>query len=153
MTKLLPYATYQNSGADMGQQPGAAPNGAQMQGNPASAQAAQDQGNYPPGPQVGGAAQVLGVTPATHDQISRGNVPLNAVPTSGVAQQTGTDSLLAQIARGQVSLNQTNYGQPVQVPKEAGTGPQGQPFAQLQPLPSQAGSSITVAAAPNYIGD
>jgi hypothetical protein len=157
MTNLLPFPNAAQTAGDIAQAAGSAPLGSgAMQGNPKdTSDRVSTGGGYDtlPGPQVGGAGQTLGTTPATHDLISRGAVPLSAVPTSGVLQQTGTDSLLAQMSRGQVSLNQSNYGQPAQVPKEAGTGPQPQPTAQLQPLPSQAGSSITVGATPSYTGN
>jgi hypothetical protein len=150
MTKLLPYATIQNTAGENAITAGAAPNGSSMQGNPDAVNRAQDMGNYPPGPQVGGAGQTLSA-PLMHDTIARGGVPLNAQPSNLVQAAPGAQSLLALISSGQVSLNQSNYGQPVSVPV-GGNSPQAQ-NAQAQPQPTGAGSSVTVPAAPIYLGD
>lgn len=152
MTKLLPNPTIYQQGGDIAQSGGNAPVGSSMQGNPYDSASRQNTGVYPPGPQTGGATQTVN-GPLSHDQISRGNIPLNAVPTSGVVQQNGTDSLLAQIARGQVSLNQSNYGQPVSVPSVGGSSPQVQPNATPVPLPNGIASTLTVGAPATFIGD
>lgn len=153
MTKLLANPTiYQQSG-DLGQSAGTAPNGAQMTGNPSDTASRQNMGVYPPGPQVGSSAQTVN-SPLSHDQISRGNVPLNSVPSNLVNQQPGTQSLLALIASGQVSLNQSNYGQPVTVPPN-GAGGQASVVPSAEPQPQAAGiaSTITVGTSQQYVGD
>ena len=157
MTKLLPFATYQNSGACISPPPGAAPLGTgAMQGNPSCASYAQNDGQYPPQPLVGpnqGLANI-GTTPASHDLIARGHIPLNAVPSNQVNAQPGTQSLLALIATGQVSLNQTTYGQPASVGgRDSGTQYNAVVTATPQQQPAQDPSRVTVAAAPNYMGD
>lgn len=164
MTKLLPNPTIYQQGGDIAQSGGAAPtaqtglNGP-AQGAPQDSAARQNMGTYPPGPQVGGAAQTVN-GPLSHDQISRGNVPLNTAPTSGPAQGAaapsstfGTDSLLAQLARGQVILNQSTYGQPVSVPSVNGSSPQVQPNAIPQPIANGIASTLTVGAPATFIGD
>lgn len=121
MTKLLPYATIQNTAGEGAGAPGAAPGNtsiSQQQSNPQSSQYTPS-GNYPPAPQVGAAAQTLNA-PLAHDGMSRGNVPLNVQPTNLVTAGAGNDSLLAMIARGQVSLNQSNYGQPISASRDNG---------------------------------
>lgn len=156
MTKLLPGATaYNTSTGD----PSASPvPGGVMNGNP-DPNNDSEFGRYPPGPQTGGVAQTVN-SPLSHDQIARGNIPLNSAPTSGVAQgaatpgsTNGTDSLMAQMSRGQVSLNQSNYGQPVSVPAVGGSSPQVQPNAAPVPLPNGIASTLTVGAPATYIGD
>lgn len=136
MTKLLPYPTFQNTSGSNAAPAGAAPNGTAMQGNPDAATRAQDQGNYPPGPQIGGAGQTLNA-PLAHDTISRGGVPLNTQPSNLAAAAPGAQSLLALLSSGQASLNQSNYGQPTTQSAQ----------------PTGAGSAITVPAAPIYLGD
>jgi hypothetical protein len=109
MTLLLPAAP-NSTNAGM---PGAAPLGTSMQGNPSPANTVvQPELN---GPQ-NSAGQLL------HTQISAGNIPLNTQP-SNVAVVPGGDSLLAQMSRGQVSLNQSSYGQGATAPLAGNTGP------------------------------
>lgn len=159
MTILFGNAGFQETSGDVAQAPGAGPvpgAGNQMTGNPASAQS-QPFGNLVPAPQVGGVGQTLNA-PLVHDTISRGNVPLNAQPTNTVAaagNAVGADSLLAQIARGQVSLNQSNYGQGGFVPQNGGSSPQAQqPGAtNVQTVVTGPGSTLTVAAPANYVGN
>ena len=119
----------------------------------------QNMGVYPPGPQTGGATQTVN-SPLSHDQIARGNVPLNSAPTSGVAQGAvtpgstfGTDSLLAQMSRGQVILNQSTYGQPATVPAVNGSSPQVQPGAVPQPIANGIASTLTVGSPATFVGD
>ena len=87
--------------------PGAAPLGTQMQGNPNGASSAipvQDlSGNQ------NTSAQLLAT------QLSNGNVLHNSVPVN-VLSAPGTDSLLAQMSRGQVVLKDSTYGIAVQAP-------------------------------------
>lgn len=63
----------------------------------------------PPAPQNG-----TGVLAAT--QLANGNVPANAVQSGG-----GTDSVLAQMSRGQFSLARDSYGQASVAPNAGGT--------------------------------
>jgi len=93
--------------------PGAAPLGTQMQGNPNGASSAipvQDlSGNQ------NSSGQLLGT------QLANGNVLHNSVPTN-VNSAPGTDSLLAQMSRGQVILKDSTYGMAQFTPANAGTG-------------------------------
>lgn len=83
---------------------------------------------YPPAPQN---------TPsqALTTQMSNGNMPVETQPTNVVAAP-GLSSLLAQLATGEISLNQTNYGQ-AGVPLSVVTG---------------AASGVTIASPPVYSG-
>jgi hypothetical protein len=155
MTNFYGLAGIDHSSADIAAAPGAAPLGTgAMQGNPQTAQAAQVIGQYPPTPQVGGAGQALGITPAAHDLISRGAVPLSVVPTSGAVTAPGTDSLLAQIARGQVIFGQAAYGINHNVP-QGGDNPQTPlpNFGAPVPVFANPASSVTVANPANYTGN
>src|ERR1700735_4248390 len=93
--------------------PGAAPLGTQMQGNPNGAPSAipvQDlSGNQ------NSSGQLLGT------QLANGNVLHNSVPVN-VLSAPGTDSLLAQMSRGQVILKDSTYGLSQFVPANAGAG-------------------------------
>ena len=164
MTKLLPNPTIYQMGGDLAQNGAPAPtaqsglNGP-AQGNPYDSASRQNMGVYPPGPQTGGATQTVN-SPLSHDQIARGNVPLNSAPTSGVAQGAvtpgstfGTDSLLAQMSRGQVILNQSTYGQPATVPAVNGSSPQVQPGAVPQPIANGIASTLTVGSPATFVGD
>ena len=145
MTVLFGNAGFQNTAGDVASQPGLSPVGSTMQGNPV---AQQEAGAYVPAPQVGGSGQTLNA-PLAHDTISRGNVPLNAQPSNLVNAAPGTQSLLALMSTGQVSLNQTLYGSAAFAPASA-------PAGQLTPPPSVAtgpGSSITVASPAVYVGN
>jgi hypothetical protein len=149
MTKLLPFPTSEQLAGNGAGQPGAAPVGSTMQGNPQASQYTPF-GAKLPGPQVGGAGQTINA-PLAHDGMSRGNVPLNGQPSNTATVTPGGDSLLAQIARGQVSLNQSNYGQGTAVPRDS--GPQVQQAAEPQPIQTGPGSALVPASPPNYIGD
>src|SRR6266404_6015251 len=124
---LTPYET--NAGF-----PGAAPNGAQMQGNP----------NIPPGLP---AQNLPGNqnTPAQllPTQLSNGNISLNSVPTN-VLSAPGTDSLLAQMSRGQVVLTDSTYGMSQFIPGNAGAGNVNTPTA--QPVVTRVASGLTYPA-------
>src|SRR5271165_5937888 len=104
------FSTYEvNAGM-----PGAQPNGTQMQGNPGTP-------NGMPLPSLPGnqnPPQQL-----TGTQISAGNISANSVPTN-VSTQPGTDSLLAQMSRGQVILADSTYGQGGFIPSNGGVSPQ-----------------------------
>lgn len=150
MTKLLPYPTIQNTAADGAGAPGAAPNGAQMQGNPASSQFTPS-GNYPPQPITGGAGQTVN-SPLSHDQIARGNIPHNA-QASNVGGAPGNDSLMAAMSRGQVLLNQSTYGQGGFVPQNGGSSPQAQQPGAVNTVSQANGIASTLTTAPAPIGD
>lgn len=146
MTVLFPNGDLASTAADEPVVPGAAPQGSgAMQGNPAAAQLAPF-GVHPPAPQP---SPSVGL----HYQQSNGNVPSNAQPTN-VPLGAGNDSLLAQLSRGQLILNQSTYGQGGFVPANGATGPQssqgGQPQAQSIPLGTNA---INFATPANYVGN
>lgn len=146
----------QTANADVGQ-PGGAPVGSSMQGNPQET-SYKPFGAMVPAPQVGGVAQTVN-TPLSHDGIARGNVPVNAQPTNigtgAGAGGVGTDSLLAQLARGQVLLNQSTYGQGGFVPQNGGSSPQAQQPGAVNTVsqPNGIASTLTVAAPANYVGN
>jgi hypothetical protein len=144
MTNLLPYATIQNTAGEGAGAPGAAPVGATMQGNPQSSQFTPS-GNYLPGNQ--NAPQQLTAT-----QISAGNIVTSSVPTN-VNTQPGTDSLLAQMSRGQVIMADSTYGQSQFVPANGGAGqPPG--VAGAVPVSARTGNALTYPATQqNYTGN
>lgn len=115
MTNLLPYSTIQNTAGEGAGAPGGAPTpgtaGTLMTGNPQESQFTPS-GNYLPGNQ--NAPQQLTAT-----QISAGNICTNSVPTN-VLTAPGTDSLMAQMSRGQVMLGDSTYGQSQFAPGNAG---------------------------------
>jgi hypothetical protein len=123
MTNLLPYSTIQNTAGEGAGAPGAAPVGATMQGNPQSSQFTPS-GNYLPGNQ--NAPQQLTAT-----QMSSGNITTNSVPTN-VLTAPGTDSLLAQMSRGQVIMGDSTYGQSQFAP---GNSAQTNPLNAAGPVP------------------
>src|ERR1700679_1042560 len=92
--------------------PGAAPNGAQMQGNP------QTPSNLP-AQNLSGNQNTSAQLAAT--RLANGNVLHNSVPVN-VLSAPGTDSLLAQMSRGQVILKDSTYGLSQFVPANAGAG-------------------------------
>jgi hypothetical protein len=104
-SSFTPYET--NAGF-----PGAAPNGAQMQGNP------QTPSNLP-AQNLSGNQNTSAQLAAT--QLANGNVLHNSVPVN-VLSAPGTDSLLAQMSRGQVILKDSTYGLSQFVPANAGAG-------------------------------
>jgi hypothetical protein len=122
--------------------PGAAPLGAQMQGNP------QVPSNLPQQNLSGNqnAVQQLAAT-----QISNGNISTNSVPTN-VLSAPGTDSLLAQMSRGQVILKDSTYGIAQFTPGNAAPAP-GAPTA--QPVVTGPASGLTYPApgAQNHTGN
>jgi hypothetical protein len=136
MTNLLPYSTIQNTAGEGAGAPGAAPSGtAQMQGNPQSSQITPN-GNYQPGNQ--NAVQQLLST-----QISSGNISANSVPTN-VLTAPGTDSLLAQMSRGQVMLTDTTYGQSAFIPANGGASNPN--IAAATPVVTRVASGLTYPA-------
>jgi hypothetical protein len=87
-------------------------------------------GLYPPGPQVSPTQSLV-------DQLASGNIPLQTQPTN-VNQGPGNTSLLAQLGTGQISLNQTSYGQAI-----ASTNPT---------VVTGPASAVTVGTPPVYAG-
>jgi len=148
MTNFFANANFTNTGGDIAQSAGTAPLGTGlMQGNPSDTAARQNNGVYPPAPQCGtGAAGV----PDTASLIATGGIPVNAQPTNA-ATAPGTDSILAQIARGQLMLNQSTYGQGVTCP--AAGGQPVVPAATVQPLVSGPSANVTVGSFANYTGN
>lgn len=148
MTNLLPYATIQNTAGEGAGQPGGAPVGATMQGNPQESQFTPN-GNYQPGNQ--NAVQQL-----TGTQVSAGNISANSVPVN-VLTAPGTDSLLAQMSRGQVIMADSTYGQGGFVPSNGGASPQvPSPAANVtQPALARVASGLTYPApgAQNHTGN
>lgn len=137
MTNLLPYATIQNTSGEGAGAPGAAPLGTSMQGNPQSSQFTPS-GNYLPGNQ--NAVQQL-----TGTQLSSGNIVASSVPTN-VLTAPGTDSLLAQMSRGQVIMADSLYGQSQFAP---GNATQLNPInaATTVPVTARVGNVLTYPAA------
>jgi hypothetical protein len=149
MTNLYAPGDFtQTAGNDNGQ-PGGAPVGATMQGNPQES-SYKPYGAYPPAPQAGGAAQTVN-TPLSHHLMSTGAIPLQTHPTNA-AGPPGVDSLLAQLARGQLILNQSTYGQGSLTPANGGAGPQNVPAAQVVSIPVGIASTLNVANPPIYTG-
>lgn len=113
--------------------PGAAPNGALMQGNP-------NMPNGQPVQNLPGNQNCVQQLAAT--QISCGNISSNSVPTN-VLSAPGTDSLLAQLSRGQVILKDSTYGMAQFTPGNAAPAP-GAPTA--QPVVTGPASGLTYPA-------
>lgn len=126
--------------------PGAAPLGAQMQGNPAGAVDAVPEQNLSGNQNT--SAQLLAT------QISNGNISLNSIPVN-VNSAPGTDSLLAQIARGQVVLKDSTFGMSQFIPGNAGAGPAAVPAAAAIPVATGPASGLTYPApgAQNHTGN
>lgn len=137
--------------------PGAAPLGAQMQGNP-NPGGLQDNclGAEPGTPQNP-------VQQLTATQISSGLIPTNLQPTTtlqGVGLTTqganaGGDSLMAQLSRGQVLLCDSTYGQGGFIQQNGGSSPQATtPAASVtQPATARVANVVTYPAnAPNLSG-
>lgn len=123
--------------------PGAAPLGTQMQGNP------QTPSNLP-AQNLSGNQNSAAQLAAT--QFANGNISLNSVPTN-VFSAPGTDSLLAQISRGQVILKDSTYGMSQFIPGNAGAGNVNTPTA--QPVTTGVASGLTYPApgAQNHTGN
>lgn len=151
MTNLYPSGDISETFGDGPGQPGAAPVGSGlMQGNPQASQYTPN-GAHVPGPQAGGAGQTVN-TPLSHHLIATGSIPLQTHPTN-VAGPPGTDSLLAQLARGQLILNQSTYGQGSLTPANGGAGPQTVPAAQVVSTPVGIASTLNVSNPPIYTGN
>lgn len=154
MTLLLGPAATQATSGDIPASAGGAPvpGAAAMQGNPTQSQY-QPHGAYPPAPQAGGAAQTVG-TPLVNHLISQGLIPLNAHPVN-VAAPPGSDSLLAQMSRGQVMLNQSTYGQGGFIPGNGGQSPQAAQASQngVQSVSTGAAGGLTFSTPPVFTGN
>jgi hypothetical protein len=139
MTNLLPYSTIQNTAGEGAGAPGGAPTpgtaGTLMTGNPQESQFTPS-GNYLPGNQ--NAVQQLLAT-----QISAGNICTNSVPTN-VLTAPGTDSLMAQMSRGQVLLTDTTYGQSAFIPANGGASNPN--IAAATPVVTRVASGLTYPA-------
>lgn len=133
---FTPYET--NAGM-----PGAAPLGTQMQGNPNGAVGAMPEQNLPGNQNSSDAL--------TATQLASGNISANSVPIN-VNTAPGTDSLLAQISRGQLSLGGSTTFQSSMLRADGGTAPAGQPS--IVPQPVRTASSLTYPApgAQNHTG-
>lgn len=125
--------------------PGAAPNGAQMQGNPNPLNVNQVQVNQTPAPQNP-------VQQLTGTQLSSGQIAHNAVPTN-VNSAPGTDSLLAQMSRGQVIMADSTYGQSAYIPGNAGAGNVNNP--PVAPVTARVAATLTfpTATSTNHTGN
>ena len=137
--------------------PGAAPLGAQMQGNPNPGGLQDNCLGTEPGTPQNPVQQLTGT------QLSSGFIPTNLQPTTvlqgaGTTQQganAGGDSLLAQMARGQVLLCDSTYGQGGFIPQNGGASPQATtPAANItQPTTARVANLVTYAAGtPNLSG-
>jgi hypothetical protein len=150
MTNLYPNGDICSTAGEGPGQPGAAPVGATMQGNPQASQF-QPSGVHVPAPQAGGVGQTVN-TALSHDAMSRGNIPLHTHPTNA-AGPPGVDSLLAQLARGQLILNQSTYGQGSLTPANGGAGPQNVPAASVVSVPIGIAANLSIANPPVYTGN
>jgi hypothetical protein len=143
MTNLLPYSTIQNTTGEGAGQSGGAPTpgtaGTLMTGNPQESQYTPN-GNYLPSNQ--NAVQQL-----TGTQISAGNICTNSVPINALTAP-GTDSLLAQMSRGQVIMADSTYGQSGFIPQNGGASPQAvTPAANItQPALARVAAGLTYPA-------
>jgi hypothetical protein len=123
--------------------PGAAPLGTGlMQGNPSNPSGQPQQAL--PGNQ--NAPQQLTAT-----QLSNGNVIASSVPTN-VLTTPGTDSLLAQMSRGQVIMADSTYGQSGFIPANGGAANPN--IAATTPVLARTGNALTYPATQqNYTGN
>jgi hypothetical protein len=146
MTNLYPNPNIGTEAPQSGA-PGAAPVGTTMQGNPQASQY-QPCGVYPPVPQNP-------VQQLTHTQISSGQIPAQLHPNTVVLAQPGTDSLMAQMSRGQVIMADSTYGQGGFIPQNGGASPQvPSPGANItQPVLARVASGVTVPVPPVYTGN
>ncbi len=143
MTNLYPNSSVQNTAGEGAGQPGGAPVGTTMQGNPQESQF-QPNGVQPPGPMF--PTQQLLPT-----QISNGQVPLHTQPTTSNLAP-GTDSLLAMLSRGQIMKGDSLYGQSAFMPPNGGAGPQVQQSGTPSTV-TRVASGVTIANPPIYTGN
>jgi hypothetical protein len=149
MTNLYPNSNINNTAGEGAGQPGDAPvpNAAQiMQGNPQGSQF-QPSGVQPPQP-------LNPVQQLTGTQVSNGQIPVHVHPNN-VAAPPGTDSLMAQMSRGQVIMADSTYGQGGFVPQNGGCSPQvPSPGANVsQPTLARVASAISIPNPPVYAGN
>jgi hypothetical protein len=139
MTNLYPNSSMQNTaGATAANASGAGG------GNPQESQL-QPFGVQPPQP-INGISTSGASAPA---QMSNGQIPVHTQPTN-IAVAAGLDSLMAQMSRGQLSLNQSNYGQPGALcPNPNGPAPQGAPVV---PVVTGFAAAILIPTPPVYTG-
>jgi hypothetical protein len=118
-----------------------------MQGNPQSAQY-QESGVQPPVPE-NPVQQLLGT------QISNGQMPVHQHPNTSVPAMPGTDSLMAQMSRGQVIMADSTYGQGGFIQPNGGSSPQAVQPAQniVQPVLARVASGVAVPVPPIYTGN
>jgi hypothetical protein len=148
MTNLYPNSSMQNTAGMGAGQPGDAPvaNAGQiMQGNPQGSQF-QPSGVQPP-------VVMNPVQQLTGTQISSGQIPVHVHPNN-LAAPPGTDSLLAQMSRGQVLMCDSTYGQGGFIAANGGMSPQaGQPGQNVnQPVLARVASAISIPNPPVYAG-
>jgi hypothetical protein len=89
----------------------------------------------------------------TSTQVSSGNIIASSVPTN-VLSAPGTDSLLAQMSRGQVIMADSTYGQSQFVPANGGASNVAQPAS--VPVTARVANTLTYPAAgsaQNYTGN
>jgi hypothetical protein len=88
-------------------------------------------------------------------QMSNGNIIASSVPTN-VLSAPGTDSLLAQLSRGQVILSDSTYGQSQYIPGNAASPNPINGTATISSIPTGPASGLTYPAAgsaQNYTGN
>jgi len=150
MTNFLPSSTIQQTAGDTGVAPGNAPVPASgignMQGNPSGSQY-QPMGVQPPQP-MNGTSTSGASAPA---QMSNGQIPVHTQPTNA-AVAAGLDSLMAQVSRGQLSLNQSNYGQPGALAPPIGQGV-AQQQTNIVPIPTGFANVVAIPTPPVYTGN
>jgi hypothetical protein len=146
MTNLYPAGDITQTASDAVGQPGGAPVGSAMQGNPQESQYTPS-GAHVPGPQ-------LPVQQLLDTQIASGQVPLHVQPTN-MNVAPGLDSLMAQMSRGQIIRSDSTYGQGGFIPANGGASPQaGQPAQNAtQSVTARVASVITIANPPVYSGN
>lgn len=156
MTILIRNSNVTNTTGNGAGEPGAAPNGSQMQGNPQASQF-QPNGTYPPNAQC--IRDVAGGSGATCvQQIAEGRIPLNVQPgnisNNGANNCVdGTRSLLSMLSTGQIVLGATSYGLGNALPVGAGVPAVGNsPAAPSVAGLNSVGGDVTTGGAA-YIGN
>ena len=128
MTVLFPNSNVTNTAGNGAGEPGATPNGSQMQGNPQASQF-QPNGTLPPNAQCVRDGASGDSTKTCTQQISEGRIPLNIQPgnvgSPGATCVDGTRSLLSMLSTGQVVLNASSYGIGNTLPLAGGQPPVG----------------------------
>lgn len=127
--------------------PGAAPNGVLMQGNPVPPSAILPQQNLPGNQNT--------PTQLMPTQVSNGNISANSIPVN-VLTAPGTDSLMAQMSRGQVIKKDSTYGIAQFTPANGGAGPNINTVGAVpQPVATGPASALTYPApgSQNHLGN